>query len=201
MLAHLFSIALTAALAISSARSRSITTPTILEGPSTNQEWEWSCSIGCAIGWTVDASSRRESIGRFDYGADKLDDARTETAWVEGGEGMGYGERFVYRFPDSVFGDGMDCVSFWGVRIINGYTRNDRTWSENGRVKWMRIDINGRPAAFLHLLDTPQTQEVMWDALGYLRRGDSISFEIVDVYRGTKYEDVAISEILLHGAH
>lgn len=156
------------------------------------------CSLGCAIGWSYQTSTTLAASGAIRYGAINLGDASLSTAWVEGAPGYGVGEAITIIFgalPE--LGEG---VGFRGLEIVNGYAKNEKTWRENSRVKRLSVALNGRFLFELDLADTRAPQAFSFKDI-IIRSGDRVKLTILDVYRGEKFADTAISEINLYGAH
>ena len=84
--------------------------------------------------------------------------------------------------------------------IVNGYAKNKRSWSANARVKTLRLYHNQKPKFLIRLQDTKIPQHVSFSEI-LINAGDIVVLEIVDIYPGAKYQDTAISEINLYGAH
>lgn len=69
--------------------------------------------------------------------------------------------------------------------------------------------FNDKPFAILNLADSRQEQHFKFEPLGYGDRQNweelnkkpswTIKFEILDVYKGDKYDDTAITEIYFDG--
>lgn len=163
---------------------------------------EGGCSLACAIGWKITASSTLESPSGHAYDVANLEDGQRSTAWVEGIRGSGIGQRITLTFyePD---GDDKDVkIPFHGMLITNGYSKNADVWSKNGRVKKLLVWLNSKKVCYLDLDDDLYPQEFIWTPnLVMVGAGDVINLEIVEVYPGSKYEDTAISDIGFHGAH
>lgn len=163
------------------------------------------CSLACAYGWQTVASSHLEAQGDNRYDAGQLEDYTARTAWVEGVEGDGIGERLTY----TIIATGEDVeadaegrpVSFWGLDLVNGYAKDEATWAANGRVRELLLSINGAPAARIALVDTRLPQSVQLPDGLEVAPGDEVMLEIRAVYPGERYADTAISELVLNGAH
>lgn len=160
------------------------------------------CSLGCAVGWTVRASSTLPSQGGNSYDVSKLDDGIGGTAWVEGAPGDGVGESITYRFPRKDFNAGgeTESVGFWGLTVFNGYHKSARNWRENARAKKLRLYHNNRPLFTIELQDIMRLQSVGFPDF-QLKPDDSVRIEIVEIYPGERYQDLAISELTPMGAH
>ncbi|MEM9997772.1 MAG: hypothetical protein AAF809_08730, partial [Bacteroidota bacterium] len=136
--------------------------------------WEGAfngCSLLCAFGWQTEASSTLAPQGRNRYDASQAEDANPATAWVEGVDGPGIGERLTF-----VLGAGEDLpddfvTSFWGVRLFNGYGKSERAWEANGRVRYLDVLVNGEPFIVIEVHDLMMVQEATWEGVD-VRPGD-----------------------------
>ena len=142
------------------------------------------------------------------YGVKKLTDGDPRTAWVEGVSGYGIGEGF--EVSNSSFFESY-------LEVYNGYQKTPKTWKENSRVKKLKLYINNLPVCFIELEDVMGPQgfdfrdvfaELIDDEIvfGYPffrdvseNESEPVFFEIIEVYKGTKYSDVCISEISAFG--
>lgn len=161
------------------------------------------CALWCAIGWSVDATSYLPAIGGHCYEPGMLDDSDIATAWVEGVDGNGEGERidFLLEKYESGFDDGERHVyPLWGLMLLNGYRRTEGTWNANGRVARALVSVNGEPICIVELADSRQLQHVQLPSTD-VGDGDVVSFEILEVFPGDRYEDTALTELILMGAH
>jgi hypothetical protein len=158
-----------------------------------------ACSLACAMGWTLSASSVLPDNGTINYSAENMNDGLETTAWAEGAKGLGIGEKIFARVScDSKTHN----VSFWGIRIANGYQKDSSIWKANSRIKSLKVYQNAKPFLIIHLQDQMGVQRVKWRPdIMKLNNGDLITFEITEVYKGDKYEDVAVSDLVLDGAH
>ncbi|HPH46302.1 MAG TPA: Hint domain-containing protein, partial [Chryseolinea sp.] len=115
--------------------------------------------------------------------AKNLADYNPMTAWIEGKSDYGIGEYF------EVTGVNVNT-------IYNGYQSTANNWKNNSRVKRLKVYKDNKP---LCLLDLTDEMGVQLFELPRTADESTIShrfrFKIVDVYKGLKYSDVAISEI------
>ncbi len=127
-------------------------------------------------------SSTLVSQGAIDYKGENLFDWDPQTPWIEGELDYGIGERFQVDLP---FGGS-------NVGIFNGYQKSYDTWKNNSRVKKLKVYGDGRPLCYLVLKDLMgfQTFDIPND-----NDYGIYTFEILEVYPGQKWKDVAISEI------
>jgi hypothetical protein len=153
----------------------------------------WGCSWYCAGGpESVIASSVLPSVNNLDYKADNAHDFSLRTAWVEGAPGLGIGQSISYRFAK-----GSPPVTT--VEIYNGYMKSEKAWGENARVKQLKLYVNDSPFALLNVKDIQSKQLFAIDTLQGKDKDLMLKFEITAVYKGSKYEDVALSEIEFDG--
>jgi hypothetical protein len=80
--------------------------------------------------------------------------------------------------------------------IYNGYQSSPKRWIENSRVKIFRVYRDNNPLCYLFLKDEMGKQYFdLPRSSGNADQEHIYKFEIVEVYKGTKWADVAISEI------
>lgn len=130
------------------------------------------------------ASSVLPAQGNKNYSVNNLSDEDPTTAWIPDNRNYGIGESFE--------------ISSRSLNVIyNGYQANPTVWKNNTRVKKLKVYKDNEPLCFLVFTDEmgAQSFELPVEA-GYSDEPKSIfRFEIVEVYKGAKYKDVALSEI------
>ena len=168
----------------------------------------WS-TVGAGCSWycgglpqRITASRALPNTANNSYAAENAHDFSYETAWVEGVEGYGIGEFLTYEFP---------AVSPRITRIIvvNGYVKSEKIWRANSRVKQLKVYKDDQPLALLNLKDIRADQSFSFDPIGHGDRADheklqtmpawTLRIEIVDVYKGAKYDDTVLSELYFDG--
>lgn len=173
-------------------------------------DWQmWSKPIG-----TPHATSSLTAQGKNKYLITNLIDYNLNTAWVEADTGYGVGESFSFTINYQDGASFATAYEFYGViNIFNGYCKSLKTWEENSRVKSLKVSLNNKSICYIQLLDTWQFQSVdismlfknrymntNMQAPHEIKQGDSLKFEIVEVYAGSKYKDTAISAFFAEGA-
>jgi hypothetical protein len=169
-----------------------------LPGYTDDAYWaEWSGKLGKAL-----ATSTLAAQIKNNYAINNLQDFNLNTAWIEGDQEYGIGEQFgfVLDFGDGHFGD---VYQFYGrINVFNGYCKSVDTWQKNSRIRKLKVSYNDTPLCIVELLDTWQYQ---YFHLGeyfkqtnpianiHVKQGDKLSFEIMEVYPGSLYKDVAVS--------
>lgn len=85
---------------------------------------------------------------------------------------------------------------YGNICIVNGYAKNDTTWSENNRVRDLELYINDEYYGVLRLQDTikPQYFELK-DVNAKTMETMKFTFRIKDIYEGTKYNDTCLTGI------
>jgi hypothetical protein len=167
-------------------------------GGETWQEIEdvTECGFHCAnFSVTERASSSLPSRTKLKYGAKQAQDSEVDTAWVEGSEGYGIGEflEYIITTPQS-------DLKVTGLSILNGYRKSKESWHDNSRVKQLKLYVNGKPYGMIKLKDSYNYQAVEIGTVKLKPNGKTtLRFEIMEVYRGRKYSDTAITEIELQG--
>ena len=186
-------------------------TPTekkLYEQCATDVEGYWDilgvgCSWYCGGGLdTISSTSTLKSSKGFKYSAKNIHDLNYKTAWIEGVPGYGIGESITYHFPPQ-------NPRITDIIIVNGYVKSQTVWQDNSRVKKLKMYVDNKPFAILNLTDSREEQTFKFDPLGYGDRDNSnllqakpwwtIKFEILEVYKGDKYDDTAITEIYFDG--
>ncbi|WP_299435564.1 hypothetical protein [uncultured Aquimarina sp.] len=79
------------------------------------------------------------------------------------------------------------------LSLINGYVKSKALFYENGRVKEMKVYVNDTYVETIILLDTPLIQEFTVNTT--FKTNDNITLEPNTYYKGTKYDDICISEV------
>ena len=149
------------------------------------------CSWYCGGGnYKIKASSSLVDS----YKAEFANDLSYKTAWVEGKKDEGIGEYLEYYFKN-------DSPRITEIIISNGYMKSEETWKNNNRVKKLKLYVNGVPFGILNLKDSRTDQYFEVGTLGHNKNGTDLilKFEILEVYKGNKYNDTAITEIYFDG--
>ncbi len=155
-----------------------------------------ACSWYCAGGPnTVTSSSQLKTQGKINYKASNAHDLNYKNVWVEGVPGYGIGEYLTYKFKG-----GSPRVTT--IIVVNGYVKSAKAYKENSRAKKLKVYKDNKPIAILELQDIIGEQSFDIGVLGNNKEGTpdwTLKFEIMEVYKGDKYDDTAISEIYFNG--
>ncbi len=123
------------------------------------------------------------------YNQQNVWDKDPSTAWVEGDKGDGIGEWldfWLYRKKQTIN----------SISIINGYVKNETIYNANNRVKKVRIWANNGDSYLFDLEDNNLQKQIL--KLPKPINASTLKIIIVDIYKGSKYNDTSISEVELN---
>ncbi|MFC4994596.1 NADase-type glycan-binding domain-containing protein [Rubritalea tangerina] len=138
----------------------------------------------------VRASSELAPEGKFNYSADNLSSKNYEDghhAWSEGVDGDGIGESVEIELSEAQI--------LTDILITNGYSKSETSFKNNNRVKDVTLTINGEKTMKYKLYDHPFSQKVSLG--GYAKPVKKLKLEIGSVYRGEKFRDTCLSDIVV----
>lgn len=153
------------------------------------------CSWYCGGGpYKITSSTYLKDEGKITYLPDNIHDFDLFTAWVPDISDGVIGKKINFHFKP--FAPRVNEIIIW-----NGYIKNSDLWKANSRVAKFKMIVNGKPTAILELKDVNKTQSFKIDPI---QSTDStkdliLTLEILEIYIGTKYTDVAVSEINFDG--
>ena len=136
----------------------------------------------------IKASSSLKQQGNINYEAENIYDWNYKNVWAEGVSGYGIGEYIIFH-------DGPYIDDDLKVIISNGYVKSEAAWKNNSRVKKLKLYCAGIPFAILNLEDSRSEQIFKFPELPASYDEWELKFEILDIYKGEKYDDTVISEI------
>ena len=132
------------------------------------------------------------------YSVWNIIDERPETAWVSGREKV-----IEMGFIPYMEGDCEDCLvegsyKIEKIGIINGYAKNNDIFNKNNRVKQIGLRYGNHSSSEHYkkytLKDTIAMQYIEFDKPVFMNK---LTIWILDVYKGSKWNDTCISEIKL----
>jgi hypothetical protein len=184
---------------------------TSISGYKKNEFWSiWSMPISknCV------ASSAKYGDGLTLHTINNIQDYNLNTAWIpiEKNKSDHQYFEYIFKFPEN--NSYASPYQFLGIcNLFNGNCKSLKTWNENSRVKKILVYYNDIPLCYVNVKDTWHFQSFDISRFFINRRynknlnadfeiknGDKLRFEIVETYKGTKYDEVAISEFLCEGA-
>jgi len=118
------------------------------------------------------------------YAVGNLFDDNLATAWVKGRPGSGIGEWLVVEFAGSRL--------VRSVGIANGYQKSSEVFQANSRVRKLRVVSSRGDTRIVSLDDRMGWQQI---AVNPPLVGSWVQFVVEDVFPGSKYSDLALSEL------
>jgi ribosomal protein L37E len=131
---------------------------------------------------TVTATAEDEELDK--YGVVKTLDGKLDTAWHSGGHriptNVGVEVRFVFNRP----------VKLARVNVINGFTRSPTDYTNNHRVKKMKVRTDSAEKEW-SMADKGDPQTLAFDGAPTTK----VTFIMQETYPGTTFKDVCITEV------
>ncbi|MFA9371791.1 MAG: hypothetical protein ACERIH_08785 [Labilibaculum antarcticum] len=159
------------------------------EGPVAEWGDTWN---SVAYPYKIEVSSELKTNSSSNYKSLNLKDNNLLTAWVPNCEKLGVGEKVTFYFRKN-------NPRVNTINVFNGYLKNKKLWTQNSRVKTMKMFVNEKEYATLKFKDQPACQVFKFESLQTKDRDLIITLEILEIYPGSKWNDVAISEITFDG--
>jgi len=132
---------------------------------------------------TVTTSTVLEPVSA--YNPEFLFDSRFDYGWAEGNpNNAGVGESLEFTFNEP--------VNITKLKIWNGFQRSKSHFESNARVKKFSFGIKGQTLTAYDIKDKQIPQEI---ELSIPLTGNNFIFKIEEVYEGSKYKDLVISEM------
>jgi hypothetical protein len=175
------------------ATAQSLPTLKATVGRPVIQELMGGCSMRCAFPWTTTALVP----GKPPQPVYTLDDSSVSTAWLDPNPVVG--TKLEFRFPAKLPAE-LNGTPFYGFNFSSGTIMPLETFKDYARVKKARISFDGKPLYDVKFADTYRWQDVFFDDIP-AKQGDTMTFEILEIYPGKKHAGVAITEFILQGAH
>ena len=155
------------------------------------------CSLKCAFAWSVEVQA---AGGQKAAAAKKLNDENAETAWVAADGTSGVGAKLKLIFPKKLPAEIEGNTPLYGLDLINGAWISEPQWKAHARVKKARLYYREKPIADVTFADSRRWQRLSFPDV-FVRSGDWMTFEILEIYPGEKGAGVAITEVVLQGGH
>ncbi|UTW67963.1 hypothetical protein KFE94_07560 [bacterium SCSIO 12643] len=156
-------------------------------------EYGGGCSIYCLVGPSeILSNSELDEINKNTYLAQNAHDFDVNSCWAyrqKGNEKLTY----IFNFND-------ENIAINALSIFNGYYKSQDLWEKNGRIKKMTLYINGVEHGDIYLLDQREHQIVSLENIPF--RSDTpliLEFEIIETYKGSKYDDICLTELTFQG--
>ncbi|MCG8569865.1 MAG: hypothetical protein MJB14_06970 [Spirochaetes bacterium] len=125
--------------------------------------------------------------GNINYPASNIGNLKLKHSWVEGKKDSGIGAKIF--IPKGYYS---------GLYFLNGFVsfKNPSLYLDNNRVKKVKVsDTNQKYNEVFELEDTPNPQLIDLKS----NKNWEITIEILEIYKGNKYNDTCINSILYKG--
>ncbi len=175
----------------------------------TDVEPDFNIYITLPPGSLYSASSVLDEDKNDKYTVGNLTDGDPSTAWVEGKKGSGINEYIMFYCPpppeDSDMINIYSAYKIDSLGIISGYAKNESVFYNNNRVKKIRIEYKNdifreenpynmkAPEIYEYILkDTMDMQYLVFPEPIFM---SSMKISILEVNKGSKWDDTCISEL------
>lgn len=149
---------------------------------------------------SIEATSILEESEKATYKPENLLDGNFSTAWVEGEDGVGIGTMITIKLEQPAL--------VYGLKLYNGYQKSKDIFVKNGRVKHITVSNADNVLADTDVYyDKPYTMDTdfgehdrPYNLISFHQPTvvDEIVITIQDACAGDKYEDTAISELVIY---
>jgi len=144
------------------------------------------CSLGAqSLNIPSISSSSFQSNGTEKNPPSYAMDGRLNSSWVEGSGKDGIGESITINYKND--------IDFRTIAIYNGFG-DPKRWSQNNRIKRLRLSTDTGLEETINLKDTLSAQKIQ------LKSGinaKSITLTILEVYKGKSAKSTSIAEVKL----
>lgn len=146
----------------------------------------------------VSATSSLKPNKDISYFPENANEGSFHNAWIEGKSDYGIGESIEFTYLNTKYENQSFTIN--EVVILNGYYKSEKLWKTNSRVKQFVLYYNNEETAILELLDirNPQRFKIPNISIEY-NKTTKIRFKILEVYKGSKYKDSAITSFKFNG--
>jgi hypothetical protein len=145
----------------------------------------WSMSH---VNYQVTASSTLPASDGHAYDAGNVKNGDPDSVWSEGAEGPGIGEWLELK-PEV-------AKPLDAIEMDPGFFMNDELFHANARPKKVRVELNGGHAFTVSVPDERTACRIPVE--GYGKPVKTIRLTFLEVWPGTKFEDMCVSGIRLH---
>ena len=131
------------------------------------------------------------------FDAKNLLDGNMKTCWLSSGDGKNEDVEIVIDLEEV---EGINVAVVSDIYFFTGWRKDYQTWKEYSRVKKMIMTVNDLPYGEITFQDTYKQQGIDLEKFKVDRtRRSRIRFRIVDTYKGSKYNQLALSDIQIIG--
>jgi hypothetical protein len=152
-------------------------------------QWSWQHRA-----YTVHSTSYLQESGGMQYPARNV-----KNNDYSGREGEGFAA-WVEGKPDDGIGEGLDFelnepAPVVKIGIRPGYGKTAELFKANNRPKVVRVTLNDEHSFDAELKDLDEQQEI--SVPGYFKPVRKVSLRINEIYRGTRFRDTALADVVI----
>ena len=131
------------------------------------------------------------------FSTKNISDGNMKTCWLSSSDGINEDVQIIIDLEEV---EGITVAMLSDIYFFNGYRKDYHTWKDYARIKKVTMMVNDLPYGEIKFEDTYKQQSIDLDKFKIDRsRRCRIRFRIVDTYKGTKSNQVAVSDIQLIG--
>lgn len=131
------------------------------------------------------------------FDAKNILDGNMKTCWLSSGDGKNEDIEIIVDLEEV---EGINVAVISDIYFFSGWRKDYQTWKDYSRIKKMIMTVNDLPYGEITFEDTYKQQSIDLEKFKIDRtRRSRIRFRIVDTYKGSKYNQLAFSDIQLSG--
>lgn len=145
----------------------------------------------------VKTTTKAEPSGGMTYDAANIIDGNMKTCWLSATDGKNEDIEITIDLEEV---EGITQAVVSDIYFFSGNRKDYQTWKDYNRIKKVTMMVNDLPYGEIKFEDTYKQQSIDLDKFKIDRsRRCRIRIRIVDVYKGNKYNQLAVSDIQLLG--
>lgn len=145
----------------------------------------------------VKTTTKAEPSGGTTFDAANILDGNMKTCWLSTSTGQNEDIEIVIDLEEA---EGINVAVLSDIYFFNGCRKDYKTWKDYSRIKKVTMTVNDLPYGEIKFEDTYKQQSIDLDKFKIDRtRRCRIRFRIVDTYKGSVNNQVAVSDIQLIG--
>ncbi len=145
----------------------------------------------------VKTTTKAEASGGVIFEATNILDGNMKTCWLSAGDGRNEDVELVIDLEEV---EGINVAMISDIYFFSGWRKDYQTWKEYSRIKKMIMTVNDLPYGEITFQDTYKQQSIDLEKFKIDRtRRSRIRFRVVDMYKGSKYNQLALSDIQILG--
>jgi len=142
--------------------------------------------------YKIESSKFLKDKTNNDYRSDKSYDGKNDTAWCVGNNGVGEWIKFYFRPGPAYIREVLKGKrNVHKINIMNGFAANKKLYYENNRIKKMKVEFDEGERRIIEFKDGVFD----YQSFKFNIRSKWVKLTILEIYKGTKYNDTCISEL------